>query len=66
MWRVLLWLLPDVASLPASEREPMDRGMVFAAVGVLLSVLFNKEKLKPWQAIGVAASGVGVALMALG
>lgn len=38
----------------------------FAAVGVLLSVLFNKEKLKPWQAIGVAASGVGVALMALG
>jgi drug/metabolite transporter (DMT)-like permease len=38
----------------------------FAAVGVLLSVLFNKETLKPWQAIGVAASGVGVALMALG
>jgi drug/metabolite transporter (DMT)-like permease len=38
----------------------------FAAAGVLLSVIFNKERLKPWQAIGIAASGVGVALMALG
>ncbi len=38
----------------------------FAAAGVLLSVIFNKERLKPWQAIGVVASGVGVALMALG
>jgi drug/metabolite transporter (DMT)-like permease len=38
----------------------------FAAAGVLLSVIFNKERLKPWQAVGVAASGVGVALMALG
>jgi drug/metabolite transporter (DMT)-like permease len=38
----------------------------FAAAGVLLSVIFNKERLRSWQAIGVAASGVGVALMALG
>ena len=38
----------------------------FAAVAVLLSVMFNKERLRTWQAIGVAASGVGVALMALG
>jgi len=38
----------------------------FAAAGVLLSVIFNKERLRPWQAVGVAASGVGVALMALG
>jgi drug/metabolite transporter (DMT)-like permease len=38
----------------------------FAAVAVLLSVIFNKERLRPWQVIGVAASGVGVALMALG
>jgi drug/metabolite transporter (DMT)-like permease len=38
----------------------------FAAVGVLLSVIFNRERLKPWQALGVVASGVGVALMALG
>jgi drug/metabolite transporter (DMT)-like permease len=38
----------------------------FAAVAVLCSVLFNKERLRTWQAIGVAASGVGVALMALG
>ena len=38
----------------------------FAAVAVLLSVIFNKERLRTWQAIGVAASGVGVALMAVG
>jgi drug/metabolite transporter (DMT)-like permease len=38
----------------------------FATVAVICSVLFNKERLRPWQAIGVAASGVGVALMALG
>ena len=38
----------------------------FAAVAVVLSVIFNKERLRPWQAVGVAASGVGVALMALG
>ena len=38
----------------------------FAAVAVLLSVIFNKERLRTWQAIGVGASGVGVALMALG
>lgn len=38
----------------------------FAAVVVLLSVIFNKERLRTWQSIGVAASGVGVALMALG
>ena len=38
----------------------------FAAVAVLLSVIFNKERLRTRQAIGVAASGVGVALMALG
>jgi drug/metabolite transporter (DMT)-like permease len=38
----------------------------FAAVAVVLSVIFNKERLRTWQAIGVAAGGVGVALMALG
>ena len=38
----------------------------FAAVAVVLSVIFNKERLRPWQAVGVAAGGVGVALMALG
>jgi drug/metabolite transporter (DMT)-like permease len=38
----------------------------FAAVAVVLSVIFNKERLRKWQAIGVAASGIGVALMALG
>ena len=38
----------------------------FATVTVVLSVVFNKERLRPWQAIGVTASGIGVALMALG
>ncbi len=38
----------------------------FATTAVVLSVIFNKERLRSWQAIGVAASGVGVALMALG
>jgi drug/metabolite transporter (DMT)-like permease len=38
----------------------------FATAAVVLSVAFNKEPLRPWQAIGVGASGVGVALMALG
>jgi drug/metabolite transporter (DMT)-like permease len=38
----------------------------FAAVAVLLSVIFNKERLRPWQAVGVVSGGVGVALMALG
>jgi drug/metabolite transporter (DMT)-like permease len=38
----------------------------FATAGVLLSVIFNAERLRSWQAIGVAASGIGVALMALG
>lgn len=38
----------------------------FATAAVLLSVIFNAERLRPWQAIGVGASGLGVALMALG
>jgi drug/metabolite transporter (DMT)-like permease len=38
----------------------------FATAAVILSVIFNKERLKSWQAVGVLASGVGVALMALG
>jgi drug/metabolite transporter (DMT)-like permease len=38
----------------------------FAAVAVLLSVIFNKERLRTWQAIGVVSGGVGVALLALG
>jgi drug/metabolite transporter (DMT)-like permease len=38
----------------------------FATAAVVLSVVFNKERLRSWQAVGVLASGVGVALMALG
>jgi drug/metabolite transporter (DMT)-like permease len=38
----------------------------FATVAVILSVVFNRERMRWWQAVGVAASAVGVALMALG
>jgi drug/metabolite transporter (DMT)-like permease len=37
----------------------------FATVAVVLSFLFNKERLRWWQGLGVAATAVGVALMAL-
>lgn len=38
----------------------------FATVAVILSVLFNRERMRWWQAAGVAGSAVGVALMAAG
>jgi drug/metabolite transporter (DMT)-like permease len=38
----------------------------FATVAVILSVLFNRERMRWWQATGVAATAVGVSLMALG
>ena len=38
----------------------------FATVAVVLSVLFNKERMRWWQALGVAATAVAVSLIALG
>ena len=38
----------------------------FATVAVILSVLFNRERMRWWQGVGVAATAVGVALMAAG
>ena len=38
----------------------------FATVAVILSVLFNRERMRWWQGIGVGATAVGVSLMALG
>ena len=38
----------------------------FATVAVVLSVLFNKERMRWWQALGVTATAVAVALIALG
>jgi drug/metabolite transporter (DMT)-like permease len=38
----------------------------FATVAVILSVIFNKERMRWWQAVGVAATAVAVALIALG
>jgi drug/metabolite transporter (DMT)-like permease len=38
----------------------------FATVAVVLAVLFGGERMRWWQASGVAATAVGVSLMALG
>jgi drug/metabolite transporter (DMT)-like permease len=38
----------------------------FATVAVLLSVIFNKERLRWWQGVGVSLTAVAVALMAMG
>ena len=38
----------------------------FATVAVVLSVLFNGERMRWWQGLGVGATAVGVALLALG
>jgi drug/metabolite transporter (DMT)-like permease len=37
----------------------------FASVAVVLSVLFNRERMRWWQGAGVAAAAAGVSLMAL-
>lgn len=38
----------------------------FATVAVVLSVMFNRERMRWWQAVAVGATAVGVSLMALG
>lgn len=38
----------------------------FATVAVILSVAFNRERMRWWQGIGVAATAVAVALIAAG
>lgn len=38
----------------------------FATVAVILSVAFNRERMRWWQATGVAATAVAVSLIALG
>lgn len=38
----------------------------FATVAVVLSVLFNRERMRWWQAVGVVATALAVALIALG
>jgi drug/metabolite transporter (DMT)-like permease len=38
----------------------------FGTATVLLSVAFNGERMRWWQALGVASSAIGVALLALG
>lgn len=38
----------------------------FATVAVILSVLFNKERMRWWQAVGVGTTAVAVALIAAG
>jgi len=38
----------------------------FATVAVLLSVVFNRERMRWWQSVGVSATAVAVALIAAG
>lgn len=38
----------------------------FAAVAVILSVLFNRERMRWWQAVGVVITAIAVALIAVG
>jgi drug/metabolite transporter (DMT)-like permease len=38
----------------------------FATAAVILSVVFNGERMRWWQGLGVGATAVGVAMMALG
>lgn len=60
-----------IASLQLGFREGAS-GVVsvaasqFATAAVVLSVLFNHERMRWWQAVGVGATAVGVALMAAG
>lgn len=37
----------------------------FGTAAVILSVLFNRERMRWWQAVGIAATAVGVALLSL-
>ena len=38
----------------------------FATVAVVLSVLFNRERMRWWQGIGVGSTAMAVALIAAG
>jgi drug/metabolite transporter (DMT)-like permease len=38
----------------------------FATVAVILSVLFNRERMRWWQAVGVAATAIAVGMIAAG
>ena len=66
----LLGLL-GIAALQLAFREG-DAGPVsvassqFATVAVILSVMFNRERMRWWQAIGVGATALAVALIAVG
>ncbi len=63
--------LLGIAALQLAFREG-DAGPVsvassqFATVAVVLSVLFNRERMRWWQAIGVGATALAVALIAAG
>jgi drug/metabolite transporter (DMT)-like permease len=63
--------LAGIAALQLAFRKG-DAGPVsvassqFASVAVVLSVLFNRERMRWWQAIGVVATALAVALIAVG
>ena len=66
----LLGLL-GIAALQLAFREG-DAGPVsvassqFATVAVVLSVFFNRERMRWWQAVGVGSTALAVALIAAG
>ncbi len=63
--------LMGIAALQLAFRKG-DAGPVsvassqFATVAVVLSVIFNRERMRWWQAIGVASTALAVALIAAG
>ena len=60
-----------LASMQLALRDG-DSGVVsvaasqFGTAAVILSVAFNGERMRWWQALGVAATALGVALLSLG
>ena len=63
--------LAAIASLQLGLREG-DLGPVsvassqFATAAVVLSVIFNRERMRWWQGVGVATTALAVALIAAG
>jgi hypothetical protein len=51
-------------ALPGSDAVASVAVAQFATVLVVLSVIFNGDRLRWWQSLGVLASGIGVGIMA--
>ena len=54
-------------SYPGSEvKPPSDRstGLVFAAMGVIVALLWRNSPMVPWLALGIAAALIAISLIA--